>query len=111
MDGVKRFLLAALLALPAHAEHRLWKASLAALAGASAWDTQSSWGGSEANPVLGHGNFGARQAGVKIGLIGGVALVEWITVRKTHRDRVLTWTNFAAAGVTAGVAARNMRME
>lgn len=107
---MKRFFLAALLALPVHAEHRLWKASLVALAAASAWDTQSSYGGMEANPVLGRGNFGSRQVGVKIGLMSGVAAVEWVCVRKTHRDRVLTWTNFAAAGVTAGVAARNTRM-
>lgn len=108
---MKIFVLSVLLVLPAHAEHRLWKASLVALAAASAWDTQSSWGGSEANPVLGRGNFGARQVGVKIGLMSGVAVVEWIAVRKTHRDRALTWTNFAAAGVTAGVASRNMRMK
>lgn len=87
-----------------------WAASVAFLAVAETADIASSRGSYELNPVLGRGPFGARQASIKAGIVGGVILAEWLILRR-HPDssRAFKWANYIAGGVTVGVAIRNWR--
>jgi hypothetical protein len=101
-------------------KRRMWKASVAALAGASAVDAASSWGGHELNPLLRgtNGNFGGRAVAIKAGLAGGILVGQYFALRHTARggetggpggNTYATFgvVNFAAAAVLGGVAARN----
>lgn len=87
---------------------RIWKWSVAALAGAEATDAMSSAGRYELNPVLGNGRFGMRAAGVKIGIATVTIGVEYLILRRhPEAKRQATYLNFGMAGLTAAVAARN----
>ena len=89
---------------------RLWKWSLAVLAAANVADAATSLGHRELNPVLGGGPFGARSVGVKMGIAGGGVAIQYLILR--HRPAAAPKAaviNFAMAGVTGGIAARNTR--
>jgi hypothetical protein len=87
---------------------RNWNISVAFYAGAQVVDAASSRGWVEANPVLGRGQFGGRQAGIKAGIGGGMLLTEWMILRRhPETRRFWTWANYAAGAVTVSVAARN----
>lgn len=71
-------------------------------------DVQSSWGRYELNPVLGRGQFGARQAAISAGITGGLLLLERPLVRHHPSLRKpLTVVNFVVSGIRFGVAAQN----
>ena len=85
-----------------------WKAGLATLAASTAMDCMSSRGAIEMNPVLGRGQFGARQIGIKIGLVSGIAIGQWLIVRHHPKQaKALAISDFAISGVTMGVARHN----
>jgi hypothetical protein len=89
---------------------KLWRVSLAALAGATAVDAVSSWNQPEANPVLrgSSGHFGAQGVGIKIGLAGTVAVTQYLLARKGPKyERVAAFANFTAAGVFGAAAVHN----
>ena len=56
----------------------LWRASLAAVAAANVMDAGSSWGKRELNPGLSgnNGRFGGQGAVLKLGIVGGVMVLE-----------------------------------
>ena len=88
----------------------LWKASLAVLAAAQIMDIHSSFGCPEVNGMLrsSGGTFGAKAVGIKVGLVGVVVLTQYLALRRSGRSaRMTSAVNFAVAGVTAGIAARN----
>ncbi|HET8550561.1 MAG TPA: hypothetical protein VFL57_21265 [Bryobacteraceae bacterium] len=92
-------------------ELRLWKVSVAALAGASALDVASSWGKCcEANTFLASPdrNFGARGLAIKSGTLSGQILLQYLLVRRNPKlSKVLGIINFTGAGAITGVAIRN----
>ncbi|HXP88846.1 MAG TPA: hypothetical protein VN841_29260 [Bryobacteraceae bacterium] len=91
--------------LPARAaDHEFW-ISVGVLAGANAADAFSSRGGIEANPLLGRGQFGARQCGVKFGVVTAVVAIELLLPR--HR-KLATVLNYSAAGTSGFSAVRNL---
>ena len=89
---------------------RAWVASVAVLVAANIVDTHSSWGGMEANPLLGRGRFGPRAAAVKGGATAGIVAVEYLLIRRRP-----AWSpgfaagNIGAAGLIGVMAARNYR--
>lgn len=106
-----RFLLLVFLALPTFAQDRAWKLSVTSVAVSATLDAQSSWGGYEMNPIVGRGQFGARQAATSLSITAGVIALEYLVLRKhPQHKRLLTWTNFAIAGVRTGTAIRNYRL-
>ena len=87
---------------------RIWKWSLAALAGAHAADALTSSGRYELNPLLGRGPFGARAVGIKAGIsTGGIAIQYFILKHHPAAARKAAFINFAMAGLTGGTATRN----
>lgn len=90
----------------------LWKTSVASLVAANAMDEASSWGKHELNPALSgsQGTFGKQGALLKLGVAGGVVVVEYLVLRH-HPSRslakALAWINFGDAAVTGAVAGRN----
>ena len=106
-----RLLLALLVCLPLTAQNRLWQVSLVALGGAHVADCASAVGKQELNPLLRgpDGRFSpARGVLVKAGVTLPLIYVQHRTPR--HRG---AWTvlNFVSAGVVAGVAVRNARLQ
>lgn len=90
---------------------RQFKLSLASLLAANALDAVSSRGGYELNPILGRGNFGAHQEAIKGAFVGALVVGELLVVRRWPRSaRAFMWCNFAGAGVTASMAARNLEV-
>lgn len=91
---------------------KLLVASFAAVTAAEFADSASSWGKMEANPVLGQSRFGARQAGLKIGVVSAVLGAEYLLLR--HRSpatfRAVAIANFAGAGALGAVAYRNTKI-
>ena len=92
---------------------KAWAWSAAALAASVAVDSASSMGRPEMNPLLrgSMGQFSARSAGLKFS-IAGVVLGSQYLFLKRHPEQAAwaTTGNFAAAGLTAGVAVRNFRL-
>jgi hypothetical protein len=89
---------------------KLWKFSVAALAGATSFDAASSWGKYELNPVLQspQSTFGARGTLIKVGLAGASIGLQYAF---RHHPGVLkagSILNFIQAGVYTGVAAHNL---
>ena len=109
---MKRFAIIFLICIPAWCgPHRLWKASLAAVAGATVADIGSSVGMRELNPILGRGAFGPRQAGVCAGISGGLILAEWLLVHHhPEREQAVAVANFGMAAAHGAVAVRNYRL-
>lgn len=90
----------------------LWRASLVALAAANVMDVHSSWGKHELNPNLSgsNGRFGGQGAVLKLGIVGGMFVLESLVLRhhpsaKLHR--FLAVVNFGGASVTGATAIRN----
>ncbi len=87
---------------------RNWNFSVAFFAGAQVMDTMSSRGAMEQNPVLGRGQFGARQMAIKAGIGSGMVLAERLIMRKHPETRSFwTWTNYATGTAIAALAVRN----
>lgn len=87
-----------------------WKWSLAPLAASQVLDITSSYGMRELNPLLEgpHGEFGAKAAGVKIGVTAAVAGVEYLIVKAHPRAaKMLTTINWSGAALTSGFAIHN----
>jgi hypothetical protein len=88
-------------------EHQtLWAASIAALAGAEAFEAISTRQGinaglAEANPLMRRDGLAIKSAAV-----GAIVLTEWLVCRR-HSHRSAAIVNFAAAVALAGIAARN----
>ena len=90
---------------------KLWKASLVALAAATAVDAASSWNRPEANPVLrnANGQFGVQGVGIKIALAGSVAVAQYVLARKgPHGERAAIVMNLTTAGVFGAAAVHNL---
>lgn len=104
-----RLALLALLCLPLVAQDRLYRVSVVTVAAAHVVDAHSSWGGYEANPLLGSGRFGGRHAAIKAAWVAG-PLVAQSRMPAKHR-RWMTWVNFATAGALMWVAGRNYRVK
>ncbi len=90
----------------------LWRASVAALLTGNVMDATSSWGKRELNPMLSgtEGQFGKGGALLKLGVAGGVVVVEYLVLRhRPYRSlaKGLAWINFGDAAVTGGMASRN----
>jgi hypothetical protein len=91
----------------------LYWSSVAALAGADAADTFTSWNLRNDSSVretrgLYGEHFGARGVAVKSGLLGVQLGIEWLVCRNhPQRTKYFTWMNFAMAGVYSWSAARN----
>jgi hypothetical protein len=90
----------------------LWRVSVVTLAAANVMDAQSSWGKHELNPNLSanNGRFGGEGALLKLGIVGGMIVVESLVLRnrpssKFHRGLALI--NFGSASVTGAMAIRN----
>ena len=96
-----------------------WGGSMVYLSYGSAADAASSMGGQEANHFLAgpDGRFGGRGVGLKIGIAGGVAGLEYLTsrwIRPKHGNGP-AYLAFAASNVAMGeyyrrVAANNNRL-
>lgn len=92
---------------------KLWRFSVAALAASSAADAWSSYGRTEANPLLRSpgGTFSARALGIKAAIAGGGVAAQWLVMRKRPESaNAAAITNFGMAGLFTGVAARNWRI-
>lgn len=92
---------------------KAWTWSAAALMASVAADTASSMGRTELNPLLRGpaGQFNARSAALKFSIAGALVGSQYLFLRK-HPEQA-AWAaagNFAAAGLTAGVAVRNYRI-
>ncbi len=89
-------------------DRRLYRISLVAVGAANAADTFSSWGQSEANPLLGH-TFNGQSALIKAGLVGVSFAVERLALRHNPgRYGKFAWLNFAIAGGLGTVAVHNV---
>lgn len=91
-----------------------WMWSSVALVAASFADVHSSWGKLESNGLLksSNGTFGAKGFGIKMGLVSGVLLTQYVMVDKSPKlANALTWSNYGMAAVKTGVAARNYTIE
>jgi len=89
---------------------RRWAVSLAPLFASEALDASSSYGMREMNPLLAspNGGFGMKATGVKFGVIGALAGVEYFLVRKYPRSaKAFAIVNWTAAGATTGLAVHN----
>ncbi len=92
---------------------RGWKVSAAAVLAASAFDCQSSWGRLELNPLLrgSDGRFGAKGAGIKLGITAGSLFLEYALARKLPKaEKVGVVTNGLMAGVLTSVAVYNKKL-
>lgn len=114
---MKRTLLIAILAAhSASAESRWAKVarwSAIAVAAASGADATSSWGRIEMHPGLrsSDGRFGGRGLAVKAGVTAGyLAATRLILRRHPDKARQVAIVDFAVAGVFAGAAAYNFRL-
>ncbi len=91
----------------------LWQASVTAVAAANLVDAASSWGKRELNPGLSgnNGRFGGQGAILKLGIVGGVVVLEGLVLRhrpSTKLYRRLALVNFGSASVTGVTAIRNL---
>ena len=95
------------------AGRNLWRTSVAVVAAANAADAGSSWGKRELNPTLSGngGRFGGQGAALKLGIVGGLVILESLVLRRqpsTRLYRRLSLVNFASASVTGATAIRNL---
>jgi hypothetical protein len=81
------------------------------LEASAAVDAMSSRGLYELNPVLGRGQFGAKQSAKLIGVTGAVALLEIPLARRFPRLRkYLELGNYVGAGLHGAAAIHNWRL-
>ena len=113
---MKIFLLVAFAALACRAEELAslekpstsWKFSVGFMVGGSALDAASSFGRVELDPILGRGNYGARQVGFQAGAMVALPLIERWTIRRWPRSqRTWTYVNYAIGGAHIGAAVHN----
>lgn len=85
--------------------------SQVALAGTSATDLASSWGGYEANPLLRgpDGRFGTSGAAAKLGMVAGVIALERLWLRDEKYAPVVIGANAAVSLMYVRVAQHNLR--
>ena len=89
-----------------------YQLSVGAVIGANAIDGHSSWGQRELNPALGRGQFGARQAGIKAGVVVGWQVAQWLIVRRwPETRRAATIVNYGAAASISAVAVQNYKQK
>ena len=93
-------------------KQRLWKVSLAVLGAATVVDIQSSMGRRELNPLLNSssGRFSMQGVAIKSAIVGGAIGIQYLLLRRNPTPAAYTAaaaTNFAIAGVTGSIAARN----
>jgi hypothetical protein len=106
------------LLLPASAQehrsrwHAVWRVSQLLLIGANTADIASSWGKSEANPLLRTGQrFGYGSMAIKLGVLTGSLTAQHFMARKSPRQiPFFTSANLAGTAVLSAVAARNMHV-
>ena len=88
----------------------LWKISMAAMIGATAFDAATSMGKHESNPLLrsSDGSFGAKGIAIKGGL-AGLALAPQFFLRK-HKEfrKAFITANFIDTGIFMTVATHNL---
>lgn len=100
-----------LLCCACHAQERpridwLRVSQITVISAASA-DAASSWGQYEMNPVLGRGQFGARQLAIKGGVsVGGI--YAWNRLGARH-PKVVTVVNFGMTALLGWAAAHNIQ--
>lgn len=74
-------------------------------------DALSSRGGMELNPILGRGPFGWKQAGKKLGAVGGLVVAQALVVRANQRMcKPLVVFNITMAAGTGVVVGMNLRL-
>lgn len=90
----------------------VWRVSQVLLAGADAADAASSWGKTEANPLLHTGSrFSYGSMAIKMGAFaGGLAVQHYILRRAPEQTPVFASANLAAAAALGAVAAHNMHV-
>ncbi len=95
-----------------------WKGlavSIAAHAGASGFDSWTSWNKLERNGFLAdNGRFGASSVYKKAGVLAGVSVVEVLVVKKWGKkhpwlERAFKVANFTSAGMMISAGAHNLR--
>lgn len=94
-----------------HKPGRLWKASLAAMAAASAADLFTSVGKRERNPLLqsADGRFRARGIAIKSAITGGAIASQMFLLRKNpDAAPYAAAANFALSGLFTSVAVHNL---
>ena len=95
-----------------HRPHRMWKASLAVMAAASAADLLTSMGKRERNPLLqsADGRFRARGMAIKSAITGGAIASQMFLLRKNpEATPYAAAANFALSGLFTSVAVHNLR--
>ncbi len=92
--------------------HTAWRVSQVLLAGADVADLASSWGKSEANPLVRTGSrFSYGSLAIKLGVMaGGLAAQSYAAHKNPRQVRLYTAANLAAIGVFSAVAAHNMNV-
>ena len=107
---LQRVLFSVLLTLPLAAQDRAWKASIVALAGASAADYSSSLGRQEINPLL-RGADGRFSPARGLAFKAGVPVAAIVGQAKAPRRYRKLWAvvNFALAAEFTYAAVHNMR--
>lgn len=95
---------------PVDSGEKLWRISALALVASSAFDAASSYGKYEGNSFLqsADGSFGMKGIAIKSSLAVSVLAVEQLLRKRYGHSRAFAIANFFQAGVTAGVAARNL---
>jgi hypothetical protein len=93
-----------------HRSVTMWKISIAAMLGASAFDAASSMGKVESNPLLrsSDGTFGSKGIAIKAGLAGASLVPQLLLRNRKDLRKVFTFANFVDAGLFAGIGAHNM---
>lgn len=89
----------------------LYRWSVTATVVSQGLDVASSWGGIEANPVLGRGRtYGWQATAIKGGVVIGCLVVQrWVLRRHPQHSKPIAYVNFGMASATTGVAVRNWR--
>lgn len=94
-----------------HRPRRMWKASLAVMAAASAADLLTSMGKRERNPLLqsADGRFRARGMAIKSAITGGAIASQMFLLRKNPEAApYAAAANFALSGLFTSVAVHNL---
>ena len=92
------------------ASHRNWQFSVGFMVGGSALDGVSSVGRVEMDPILGRGNYGARQITVQASAMVALPLLERWTIRRWPRsERGWIVANYVIGAAHVGAAVRNFR--
>jgi hypothetical protein len=88
----------------------VWHVSQVLLAGAETADIASSWGKSEANPLLRTGpRFAYGSASIKLGVLAGSLAAQHFVVRKYPQAApYFAASNLGATAALSAVAARNL---